>query len=318
MSYKVLVTSRSFGQLSQEPLQLLEKAGFHVDFMTSEFDLDAFEKALPGYDALIIGAHPLTPECLRKSGQLKIVCKHGVGLDNIPLDVAKRQGIHVTNVPNANGQAVADLAFGLLLCCARQIVYAVNALRDGQTKPVIGTDAYEKTLGLLGFGHIARNVAQRAKGFRMRVLAYDPYITQQDIAKEYPFVTLLPLERVVEESDYISLHLPLTKETRGMFGKDLFSRMGPDAYLINTSRGGIVDEEALFQAVSARRIAGAALDVTEQEPIPRNHALLSLPEVIITNHIGMYSREAVNNVSMVCARNVVAEFAQQPLCNGIV
>lgn len=316
MSHKVLVTSRSFGQLSQEPIQLLEQAGFHVDFMTTDFDLDAFEQALPGYDALIIGAHPLRPECLRKCDRLKIICKHGVGLDNIPLEAARELGMRVTNVPNANAQAVADLAFGLLLCCARKIVYAVNALREGYTKPVIGTDAHKKTLGLVGFGNIAKGVAQRAQGFQMRVLAYDPYITH--IAEEYPYVMLLPLEQVVEESDFISLHLPLTKETRGMFGEGLLSKMKPDAYLINTSRGGIVDEDALFKAVSEKRIAGAALDVTEQEPMPSDHPLMSLREVIITNHIGMYSKEAVTYVSVACAKNVVAQFTQQPLSHVIV
>lgn len=314
----VLVTSRSFGSTSTQPFSLLEQAEAEVQMMGSDFSQQAFEKAVVEADALIIGGHPFHEDTLRNCRNLQIICKHGVGLDNVPLATAREMGIHVTNAPGTNSNAVADLAFGLVLASARGIVHSVNALKAGIGKAVIGTDVCDKTLGLLGFGAIAREMALRAHGFRMRVLACDPYVTQDKLDKEFEFVTLCDRDQIITESDFISLHLPLTPETRNLVDAQFIAGMKPTAYLINTARGGIVDEDALYEAVKGGTIAGAALDVVEHEPLKQDCPLFTLDKVIVTGHIGMYSLEALNAVSMICARNVAAQFTGKPLLHEVV
>lgn len=302
MSKKVLITSRSFGKLSNEPMNILKEADFDVDNMGLDFDMERFEKVLPEYDALIIGAHALSSALLEKCSKLKIICKHGVGLDNIPLEKTRELGITVTNTPGTNSEAVADLTFGLMLDAARCITLSSRYVHDNIRSQTIGIDVYKKKLGLLGFGRIARSVARRAAGFDMQVLAYDPYVVQ--VPSDMPNVSLSSMERILSECDYISIHLPLTEETRHIIDAEALSKMRKDAILINTARGSVVDEAALFAALSSGQIRAAAMDVTEEEPTSANNPLLRLENVIITNHIGMYSREAISAVSLLCAEAV--------------
>ena len=305
---KVLVTSRSFGKVSDEPLNILKDAGLEVTLMGTDFDEEKFKQVIPEYDALIIGAHKFHPEDMAKCEKLQIICKHGAGLDNIPLDAAKAQGVTVTNVPAMNANAVADLAVAHMLNVCRGVSACSAKVKDGQWKPFIGKDMYNKALGLVGFGNIAKNVARRAKGFSMQVIAYDPYVKEvPDEFKEY--VRLGSIDDVIENSDFVSIHIPLTDETRNMFDKAALARMKEGAYLINTSRGGIVNENDLYAAVKDGHLGGAALDVVENEPIKADNPLLTLDNVVITPHIGMYSFEAVNAVSVVCAKNVVKKLA---------
>lgn len=302
MSKKVLITSRSFGKLSNEPMSILKEAGFEADNMGLDFDMERFEKVLPEYDALIIGAHALSPALLEKCPKLKIICKHGVGLDNIPLEKTRELGITVTNTPGTNSEAVADLTFGLMLDAARCITLSSRYVRENNRSQTVGVDVYKKKLGLLGFGRIARSVARRAAGFDMQVLAYDPYVVE--IPSDMPHVSLTSMERIFDECDYISIHLPLTEETRHIIDAEALSKMRKDAILINTARGSVVDEAALFAALSSGQIRAAAMDVTEEEPTSADNPLLSLENVVITNHIGMYSREAISAVSLLCAEAV--------------
>lgn len=302
MSKKVLITSRSFGKLSNEPMNILKEADFEVDNMGLDFDMKRFEKVLPEYDALIIGAHTLSPALLEKCSKLKIICKHGVGLDNIPLEKTRELGITVTNTPGTNSEAVADLTFGLMLDAARCITLSNRYVHDNIRSQTIGVDVYKKKLGVLGFGRIAQSVARRAAGFDMQVLAYDPYVVQ--VSSDMPHVSLTNMERILSECDYISIHLPLTEETRHIIDAEALSKMRKDAILINTARGSVVDEAALFAALSSGQIRAAAMDVTEEEPTSANNPLLRLENVIITNHIGMYSREAISAVSLLCAEAI--------------
>lgn len=315
MKRKVLITSRSFGQISDDVVHVLENADFEIDYMAKDFKMEAFEAAIPEYDALIIGAHKFDPALFARCPKLKIICKHGVGLDNIPLEAAKEANVIVTNTPGTNSDAVADFAMTLILASTRNLIYSVNALKEGNLKPRYGTDACNKTLGLLGFGAIARRVAKRAKGFDMEILAYDPYVKEAPEGLEY--VKLCSFEEVLRQCDILSIHLPITPETRGMIGKDAFEIMKPTAHVINTARGGIVDEQALYDAIKAGKIAGAALDVLEKEPVSPDHPLMSLQEVIITNHVASYSVEALNAVSMICATNVVRFFAGEPVLHQV-
>lgn len=305
MSKKVLVTSRSFGSIDSTPKDILEQAGCEVILMGKDFDMERFAKTVTACDALIIGAHDFPVELMNQCEKLKVICKHGAGLDNLHLEEAKARGIAVCNVPGTNANAVADLTFGLMLSCARHISLGDRRVRQGQWKALTGKDVYAKTLGLLGFGAVARNVARRAAGFSMRVLAYDPYV--RALPEGFEHVTLCEsAAEVISGCEFLSVHLPLTEETRGMIGAAELAAMRPGAYVINTARGGIVDEKALYEALVSGHLSGAAMDVTEVEPMDVANPLLTLDNVVVTPHIGMYSREAIGAVSVICAENVAA------------
>lgn len=312
MSKKLLITSRSFGQSSNTPLEVLKRAGYQVDFYNYDFCIEDFAKRINKCSVLIIGGHAFPEELMRKCTDLELILKHGTGLDNIPLHAAKDLGIKVCNVPGTNSNAVADLTMGLILDLSRKISYADRIVRRGEWKTITGRDVFSKTLGILGFGAIAQNVAVRAKGFSMKVLAYDPYLKQ--IPKGFEdFVTLVDKETVLIESDIVSAHLPLTEETRHILSAEAIAKMKRGALIINTSRGGIVDEKALAAAILSGKISGAALDVLEKEPLRQNNPLRGLEQVIITPHIGMYSKEAIGAVSMICAQNAAAYMKGEPL-----
>lgn len=312
MSKKVMITSRSFGSIDDTPMNILKDAGYEIVLRGKDFDQQAFNAEIADYDALIIGAHDFPAEVLATCKKLKIICKHGAGLDNIPMEAAKAQGVMVCNVPGTNANAVADLTFGLMLCCARQIVAANNRVHNGAWKTITGTDVYAKTLGLLGFGAIAKNVARRAAGFNMKVLAYDPFV--KTLPQEFSHVTLCDnMMDVVSQCDFLSLHLPLTDETRGMIGARELAAMKQGAYLINAARGGIVNEKALYDALVSGHLAAAAMDVSEKEPIDSANPLLTLENVVITPHLGMYSKEAIGAVSIICAQNAAAVLTGEAL-----
>ena len=314
---RVLITSRSFGSIDSVPTDILTEAGYEVVHKGKNFDQAEFDRIVPEFDALIIGAHPFDPAVMETCSKLKIICKHGVGLDNIPLQKAKEMGIKVCNAPGTNSNAVADLAIGLMLAACRNIVSTSTNVKGGGWKAITGRDLCYKTLGLLGFGAIARNVAKRANGFGMKVLAYDPYVKEvPDDFKGY--VTLTTCEAAVENADFLSLHLPLTDETRGIVSAREMARMKEGAYIINTSRGGTVDEKDLYDALVSGHIAGAALDVTIAEPVEKDNPLLTLDNVVITPHVGMYTREAINAVGIVCAKNCAAMVAGEPLSHQVV
>ena len=188
----------------------------------------------------------------------------------------------------------------------RGISYTDALVRKGVWKIFIGRDAYNKTLGLVGFGAIAKNVARRAKGFSMKVLAYDPFV--KEVPEEFKdFVTLVDFETMVKNSDFISIHVPLTKDTKDLFNKETILKMKKDAYLINMGRGGIINEKDLYEVMKDGHLMGAALDVIEKEPMSTEDPLLTLDNFVITPHIGMYSKESVGSVSIVCAENVVSK-----------
>lgn len=305
MSKKVLITSRSFGKISDEPLNILKEAGYEVTMKGKNFDQAEFEAMIPEYDALIIGAHEFPEAVMERCPNLKIICKHGAGLDNIHLDKAKELGIAVCNVPGTNSNAVADLTFGLMLAVARNIVCTNRWVHEGKWQTAIGVDVCYKTLGLMGFGAIAKNVARRAIGFGMKVLAYDPFV--KELPEEFKgHVTLCSEEEVITGCDFLSLHLPLNDQTRNMISAPELARMKKGAYVINCARGGIVNEKDLYEALVDGHIAGAAMDVSEVEPMDTKNPLLTLDNVIVTPHIGMYSKEAIGAVSLICAQNVAA------------
>lgn len=310
MAKRVLITSRSFGQISDEPLSILKEQGIEVDFDNGKYDEEKFLGMIENYDALIIGAHEFSQKAFEKAKKLKIICKHGAGTDNIDIEAAKRYKICVTNVPAVNSDAVADLAFSLILDIARKVSFAAGEVKKGVWKNVIGTDVCYKTLGLIGFGAIARNVAKRACGFGMKVLAYDPFVS--NVPEGFPHVSLVTFEEVIKQADFVSVHVPLNDKTRNLIGKEQMAMMKKGSYIVNTSRGGIVNEDALNEYLKNGHIAGAGLDVTEKEP-PIGSPLLTLDNVTIVPHIGMYSKESITAVGLICAKNVVKMLnGQQP------
>ncbi len=304
---KVLVTSRSFGKINDIPEKILKDAGFEIDYIGKNTESDDFNEIISNYDALIIGAHLFDEKIMEKCHKLKIICKHGVGFDNIPCNKAKELGITVCNTPGTNSNAVADFSIGLMLNLCRRITYASDQVKKGTWTFEIGEDLYNKTLGLIGFGAIAQNVAKRARGFDMRVITYDPFI--KNIPDEYSqYVELESFDYIIQNSDFISLHVPLNEETKNSIAATELRKMKKGAYIINAARGGIVNELELYESIRIGHIAGAAIDCPISEPVEKDHPLLALNNVIITPHIGMASAEALNAVSIICAENIVSKF----------
>lgn len=315
--YKVLITSRSFGKIGDSAKKVLEEAGIEITNISADFDQAAFERIIPEFDALIIGAHDFSEADMERCPKLKIICKHGVGLDNIHVNKAKELGIAVCNAPGTNSNAVADLTLGLMLSVSRKISHSAALVREGVWKSHIGEDVCGKTVGLLGFGAIAKGVARRARGFGMKILAYDPYVTQ--LPEEFAgWVELCDMDHVITSCDILSVHIPLTPETKNIISTEALAKMKQGAYVINTARGGIVDEAALYNALVSGHLHGAAMDVVESEPMTPDHPLLSLQNVVVTPHIAMYSKEAINAVSMICAENVVACLTGGQMINRVV
>ncbi|MFC1660545.1 hydroxyacid dehydrogenase [Gemmatimonadota bacterium] len=237
---------------------------------------------------------------------LKVICKHGVGTDNIDILSATRRGIPVFFTPGANSESAAEHTVGLMLSLLRRIPVQNMRIRGGtfDKKGYDGAELQGKTLGLIGFGRIGRRVAELVRPFNVQVLAYDPLL---------PSVTFPPhVSRVRDpggifhRSDVISLHCPLTEETRSLINEEALSQMKEGVYLINTARGGIIDEDALVQALREGRVAGAALDVFEMEPLPVEHPLLTLDSVVLTTHVAGVSDDSFRNMGMQAVRNVLA------------
>lgn len=304
MPETILIATRSFGSTSNKPWDVLTEAGLEV--RRADMAIATTEEGLvgllQGVAGAVIGVVPMTERVLASAPGLKVVSMHGVGFDHIDLAAARRLGIIIANTPGANDQAVADLALGLMIAVARQIPQSDRELREEKWGRSSGSELWCKTLGLIGFGRIGRGVAKRALGFDMRVLVYDPYIQPETL--NMPGVTLTSFEEVLANADFISLHAALNAENTHMIGTAQFEAMKSGAYLINTARGGLVDENALFQVLSAGRIAGAALDVFVDEP-PKGSPLLKLPNVVITSHIGAHTKESIERMGVLAAQNVV-------------
>ena len=276
--------------------------------------LEAGLEAVSGVDALIVRGRSRVTADVLAAGQprLHIVGRAGVGLDNIDLQAAARLGVVVVHAPLAATISVAEHTLALMLALARGIPAADAALRRGEWSKgeVEGGELFDKTLGLVGYGRIGRALGQRAAALGMHVLAFDPLLTPQAIRQSGAAPATLP--ELLKESDYISLHVPLDPATRGLIGMAELARVKPGARLVNTSRGGIVDESALLHALEAGRLAGAALDVFESEP-PGLTPLVTHPAVIVTPHVAAQTVEAQSRASADIAVEVLAALRGDPL-----
>ena len=295
-------------KLAPAAIDRLKAAGFDVIERTGLQGADLIA-ALAGSDALLVrGATQVTAEVLRAPG-LRAVARAGTGLDNVDVAAAKELGIAVLNAPAANTISVAELTLGLLLALERHLAPAATDLKGGkwEKSKYAGREIAGKRLGLVGFGHIGRAVAMRARAFDLEVLASDPLV--RPWPPEFGWVREMTLDAMLPQVDYLSLHVPLVAATRGMIGTAQLARMKPDAVLINCARGGIVDETALLEALNARTLRGAALDVFATEP-PGAHPLLALPNVIATPHLGAATREAQDRAGVDVAERVIEVLAR--------
>lgn len=288
----VLITTRSFGKEVREPLVRLEREGCRIlewreGSGLPEADLRA---KLAEADAWIVAFHPIGPDLLDRAPRLRIIAKHGVGVDNIDIPAATARGILVTTAPSANDQAVADLAMGLLLALLRRIPEAGASVKAGRWERFLGAGLSGKTMGILGLGRIGQNVARRAKGFGVELIGADPR-WPEDVAQEIG-IRQVDLPDLLAGSDILSLHTPLTPETEGLVGGQAIAQMRPGVWIVNTSRGRVVDEKAMYEGLVSGKVAGYATDVFESEP-PAGNPLLSLPNVIGTPHMGTHTRESI-------------------------
>lgn len=283
--WRVLIGSRSFGQAFPEHLIELEKAGCQVvpNSVGRAYKEAELLTAIKDMDAIITGTDELTAKVIYAANRLKTIVKHGVGLETIDLIAARERGIVVSATPGAIHDSVADLTMALLLALARKIVPAHLSMKQGAWKPFFGMELRDKTLGLVGLGRIGKAVCIRAKGFGMRVVAFDPFPDQAFAAVND--VSFLPLLELLTLSDVVSLHAAAEQVDGTLIGANELSLMKPGAFLINTARGQLVDEDALAAALREGRLGGAGLDAFVNEP-PTGSPLLSLENIVLAPHIG--------------------------------
>ena len=258
---------------------------------------------LDGVDGYIAGLDYITADVIRRApASLKVISRYGAGVDRVDLEAAKEKGIAVTNTPGTNAIAVCELAFGLMLSLARSIPRLDSAVKKSEWPRNDGTELAGKTLGIVGFGAIGKNLATRARAFGMRVVAFDPYFDQA-FASQHG-VEQKTLDETIELADFLSLHVPLTKETKYMIGEQAIARMKKGAFIINTARGGLVDETAAANALKSGQLGGIGLDAYEVEPVT-DSPLLGLDHVVMTPHTGAHTNEAIAGMGIMAAQNMI-------------
>ena len=263
-------------------------------------------KAIIGnYDALIVRSQTQVPAEIIEAGEkLKVIGRAGVGVDNIDVAAATKKGIVVVNAPTANTVSAAEYTIALMLALSRNIPKANSQLKSGrwQRKELVGTELRNKTLGIIGLGNVGSEVAKRAQAFEMCVIAHDPFVSTNYARKLK--VDLVPLDQLLEQSDFITLHVPLTATTKGLIGAEELAKVKPTARIINCARGGLVDEEALVKAIEDEKIAGAAFDVFSTEPVTDSSQFKS-DKIVVTPHLGASTIEAQANVAKDIAEQVL-------------
>lgn len=268
-------------------------------------------------DAIVVKFARITKEYLDDAHRLKVIAKHGVGTDNIDVEGATERGIWVVNVPAANADSVAEFTIGLILAITRRIPEGVQQIKEGkwERELLLGLELTGKTLGIIGFGTIGQKVARKIKGFDMKLLTYDPFVSKERAAELG--AVLVDLDTLLRESDIITLHLPLNKETRGLIGERELKMVKPSSFLINAARSEIVDKKALISAIKEKRLAGVALDVFETEPPPSNDELLALPNVYATPHIAAMTQQVQENIAITVCSDVVRVLKGEAPVNAI-
>ncbi len=291
--------------LDPSGLEILHQSGAHVHQLTAE-ERPRLAEIIGEFDAMVVrSATQVTAEVLTAGKRLRVVGRAGIGVDNVDVKTATELGVLVVNAPTANLVSATEHTLAMMLVLLRRVAAADGALKSGDwnRKAYLGTELMAKTLGVVGFGRIGRAVADRARAFGMEILAYDPFL-EPSFARDLG-VELLSLEELLPRCDVVTLHTPLTADTRGLISAEMLALMKPGSYLVNCARGGIVDEPALLARLESGEIAGAAMDVFAEEP-PTDFALIRHPRVVATPHIGAQTREAQERVSTQTAKMMLA------------
>jgi len=300
---KVFISTTSFAEYDKKPLELLRSAGFEVILNPYKRKLKPEEivALASDCDGIIAGVEQITEEVLRSLPKLKAISRCGVGLDNVDLEAAEKRGILISNTPNAPSQAVAELTIALILNLLRKVSLSDRRVRNGQWKKEMGQLISGKTVGIIGLGRIGKRVTELLKSFEVKILASEPNPDKKWVRKNK--INLVSMDELLKESDIVTLHIPYTEQNRNLINSERLKIMKRGAILINTSRGGLIDEMALYQALKSGHLGGAALDVTEVEPY--QGPLTELDNVIITPHIGSYAVEARIQMETEAAMNLI-------------
>lgn len=302
--FRLLITAHSFGSCS--PGIEEEMKHHHIDAVHIRQDnivhADQLAEMIDEYDGIIVGADILSREVIEKAARLKIIAKHGVGLDNVDLDAARERGIPVTIAKNSNSVAVAEQAIALMIALAKNIEYNSQNVKSGIWKRSVGKSLSGATIGVLGTGSIGKEVIKRAFGLEMKILAYDVY-PDENFLKRYNG-QYANLETILSKSDFVSIHLPYIPETKHIINKKTLHYMKSESCLINTARGGLINEADLYDALATGLVSGAGIDTFEQEP-PTGSRLLELKNVIASPHTGAYTNLAIDNMSRYALASVV-------------
>lgn len=300
--FRVLVTARSFANTPGAHQDMLREGGCELDLRAPShpYKAEQLRELIGGYDGVILGLDACDASVIERADQLKVISRYGVGVDAVDLQAATAKGIAVTNTPGANMLGVSELTLGLLFALARQIPQVAAAAKGGAWTRPTGWELSGKQLGVVGFGAIGRDVGKKAVALGMKVLAYDPFWTG-----EMDGVENVSLERVIAESDVVTLHCSLTPETANLINTERIATMKDGAYIINTARGELVDEDALYNGLKSGKLAGAAIDAFRVEP-PTGSPLLTLDNFIAIPHLGATTRESVQRMAMMASENLLA------------
>jgi len=295
MSYRILLPQ----EIMKEGREYLESRGYEL-IIGSGMEEEDIIRDIPDCDAIIVRLSKMSERVFDAAKKLKVVARHGAGYDTVDLHAAKRHGVTVLNAPTANSMSVAELAIFFMLHCSRNFSLVSQKMLEDYYQAKLRTPKVEldgKTLGLIGVGNIGSRVAIKAlHGFNMKVIAYDPYKTAEQVPEGVELTQ--DFNRIFKESDFVSLHCPATEETFDFVGEKQFSQMKPTAYFINTARGKLVDEKALYHALSTCQIAGAGVDVLKTEPFDPADPLFTLSNIVIAPHIGAATKEATDRASL--------------------
>lgn len=313
----LLVTPTSYGRNDPRLKTDLEAQVGQVIYNPKGKPLTSAEvrELLPGVDGYIAGLDAIDAAALSGADRLKVISRYGVGVDNVDIEAAKSKGIVVTNTPGANSASVAELALGMILALARQLPEAMEAVRLGKWPRFAGLSLEGKTVGILGLGAIGQQLARRLQGFECRIVAHDPFVE----APAFPAmrVEVTGIDEVLGQSDFVSLHMPLLPETRGMVNDEFLAKMKPGAYLINTARGEVIDEAALLRALQRGRLRGVGLDAFVKEPPDPENPLLKLPQVLATPHLGAMTDGATRNMGWMAMRDCLAVLRNEAPAHGV-
>ena len=308
---KVLVTTTSFQDTPGKHHDLLAEQNWDLSFLRGPLKEEEIVAVIDQFDAVICGDDEYTQKVLEKgvNGKLKILSKYGVGLDKIDLEAAKKFGVKVTNCPGINQNSVAEHVFALLLSFKKNIHTQYNSVQQYSWKRQIGHEIFGKTIGIIGFGAIGKEVARIAQAFKQRVLIYDPFVGENTVKAYVNAEKVEDLTTLFNESNHITLHTPLTPETKHLINRDVIqNHLTQKPIIINTARAGLVETEAIINGIENNKIAGYLCDVLDQEPISKNEKLVGLNNVIITPHVGSRTYENVVNQGVMAIKNLINSF----------